>query len=120
MGNRRFETLTFDEIFEPVNNFFNSVYQETAHSYDRTSVSKDNGQTIITVELPGVPKEDIKVTHTTGIVTINVENEKIKYTRKFKTSVKKKNISMKLDLGVLTVVLKQDNEEAQESIIDFD
>lgn len=120
---------TFDPFF---NRFFLSP-KTTASRLMRTDVKENKDNYVMKVELPEIKKEDIKITLNNGYLNIaavlnNEENEEEEenyifreraygeYSRNYYVGedIQLKDISAKLDNGVLKLIINKPDEEAKE------
>ena len=117
-----------------INPFFDSLFftnKDTDSRMMRTDIIEHDDEYVLNVELPAVEKKDVKVALNDNRLTITVtrnedEEEKGSYLlkeRRYGTysrsyyvgeDVKFKNISAKLDNGVLTLTIKKAKPEEKE------
>ncbi len=76
----RFEPVTdFDSFSDQINNFFNDqpgLTTELSHSYNpKIDISEDEKNIYIDAELPGIEKENVKVTLHENMLTISGEKK---------------------------------------------
>lgn len=63
----------FDDVFDANDNWLNRVWNGTSNLM-RTNVEEKDGKYIMTTELPGFDKNDIKMTLKDGVLSINAEH----------------------------------------------
>lgn len=112
------------ENYDPFFDLFFPVQGENDHNMMKTDVIEKSDSYLLKVNIPGVKKEDVKVSLSDGYLTINAkykkeieENEKYifqerrigEYTRSFYVDkyVTSEDISASINDGVLTLTIKK-------------
>ncbi len=131
--------------FEPDDfDFFRTPFEKTFSSlknHAKTDIIEYDDKTEMVIDLPGVKKENVKVTIEKGTLTISASNESESeqkdsegkyirrervsgsYTRSFNIdeNITKSDIKAKLDNGVLTVTIpKKDKSESGPESVDIE
>ena len=100
--------LIDNENYDPFKDFF-TTFGKVFEDEHRITDVKDNGDVyIVSIELPGYKKGDIKIEINDNSLTVNAEREeKITYKNTFsiKSDVDTKSISANLEYGILTLTL---------------
>ncbi len=91
----------FDMIFDAANPMFSSFYQ---YPY-RYATRKEGDNTIFSVELPGISKEDVNVSYDKGEGTISIIIEKENYEKAWKLPKYNKVLSAEMKNGLLKIVI---------------
>lgn len=126
--------LVFPDNF--VNHFFGDFMKpfDGSYSVPKVDVEEKENEYVLTTDLPGIAKEDIKLTYDNDILTISAHHEEKKddkdeqkhYIRKERTSssfcrqfqvsgIQKENIHANFVNGVLTVELPKETKQQIEA-----
>ena len=123
-------TMLFKDPFfnslDRVFNDFDRVY--TLGSFKQTNITTNEDDYLIQIAVPGLSKEDIKITQKGDILTISYEKEKTdKETFSFTSSFKKtytlpedvdeKNITGNVDKGILEIKVPKNKKKTLERLI---
>ena len=119
-------TLFKDPFFDVFDKVFETSYVGGS-SVPQVNISKNENDYKILMSVPGLTKEDIKITTKDGVLTISFETqektEKTLFVSSFKKSytlpddVKEKDIIGKVENGVLELVLPKDKKKSLERLI---
>lgn len=134
-----FPIVTHDDLVFPhhfVNHFFDDFMKPFDGSYSVPKVDVEDKETeyVLTTDLPGMAKEDIRLTYDNDILTISAHHEETKdekdekknYIRKERTSntfcrqfqvggIQKDHIQAAFSNGVLTVTLPKETAKQIEA-----
>jgi len=118
-------TLFKDPLFDVFDKVFETSY--IGSSVPQTSISKNETEYKLLMSVPGLTKEDIKITIKDGTITISFEKqekvEKTYFVNNFKKSytlpedVKEKDIEGKVENGVLELKLPIDKKKTIERLV---
>jgi len=113
-----------------IEDFFETDVMPSRSVYPLVDIVEKNNETIVIAELPGVKKEDIKITFENNLLTISGERKpyeipedarvilnevrvrKFNRSIEFKNDVDVNNISAEMNNGILSIVLPK-SESAQ-------
>ncbi len=121
-------------MFELVNNMFDDFYKDLRVKGSMpTDIVEDDKEYVLSIDVPGVAKENINISYDDNYLTVNVtakeENEDKKYLRheifSYDTSrsyylenIDENTIKAKLDGGVLTITAsKVEPEKPEKKVI---
>jgi HSP20 family protein len=120
-------TLFKDPIFSALDKVFDDTYLKTERnfgSFNNTNITKSDSEYVIELAVPGLSKEDIKITLKEGIINISYEKEKnddqFTFTSSFKKSyglpedVDEKNVSGSVENGVIKLILPKIKKKSVE------
>ena len=135
------EVLDKENKKKNIDNFFNSLFEPFGTSLGSKKFNidleeMDNGYKL-TADMPGVNKDDVKITYSDDILTIRVDAEdkkeekdknyihKERYYQSMKRSIEmpdidKSTLKAKLDNGVLTLEAKKDTKKSEEKTIEVE
>lgn len=131
---RKFIIETFDKTFEKIEtfdmaDFLNSFKKDTAASKVNTIRHKDNKSYTLVVEVPGIPKSDLKVTLSKGVLKI-VGNSNVKISNDiiYENSIDvtltideaDKIINSKLENGILLITVESAKNNSDSININID
>lgn len=119
-------TLFKDPFFQGFESMFeNQRFLKTPE----TNISKTETEYIVQISIPGLTKEDLKITTKEGVLRIAYEpeekNEKQHFTNSFVKNynipddVKDKDIEGKVENGILTLTLPIDKKKTLERLINL-
>jgi HSP20 family protein len=118
-------TLFKDPFFDAFDKVFEASY--VGGSTPQVSISKNETEYKLLMSVPGLTKEDIKITIKDGNITISFEkeekNERNHFISTFKKSyslpedVKEKDIEGKIENGILELILPIDKKKSLERLI---
>lgn len=116
-------TLFKDPFFQGFESAFESKFIKTPE----TNISKDEKAYTLSISVPGLTKEDLKITTKEGVLRIAYEKSEGDVTRHFIGSfvksynipddVQEKNIEGSVENGVLTLSLPIDKKKSLERLI---
>ena len=130
---RRGEIEDIDPFFRE---FFDldPYYENKSHNLMKTDIKENNDSYDLAIDLPGIKKEDVKMSYDNGYLTVNVTHEENKdekgkdnyikkerfygnYSRSyyFGDDVDKNSISAKLENGTLEVSVKKAKAQPDET-----
>lgn len=119
-------TLFKDPFFDVFDKVFETSYVGGA-SVPQINISKNENDYKILMSVPGLTKEDIKITTKDNVLTISFEKqektEKTQFVSSFKRSyslpddVKEKDIIGKVENGILELTLPKDKKKSLERLI---
>jgi HSP20 family protein len=122
-NNKAMITLFKDPFFHG----FDSVFDSKLLKTPETKVVKDETGYVISISVPGLTKEDLKISTKEGILKISFEKAEDDDSRNFVSSftksynipddVQEKNIEGKVENGVLTISLPIDKRKSIERLI---
>lgn len=112
---------------DPFFHGFDSVFDSKLLKTPETKVAKDETGYVISISVPGLTKEDLKISTKEGILKISFEKDEDDGSRNFVNSftksynipedVQEKNIEGKVENGVLTISLPIDKRKSIERLI---
>ena len=118
-------TLFKDPFFDVFDKVFETSY--VGGSTPQVSISKNETEYKLLMSIPGLTKEDIKITTKDGTISISFEKqentEKTYFVNNFKKSytlpddVKEKDIEGKVENGVLELKLPIDKKKSVERLV---
>ena len=118
-------TLFKDPLFDVFDKVFETSYVGT--SVPQVNISKSENDYKILMSVPGLTKEDIKITTKDNVLTISFEKEektdKTRFVSSFRKSytlpddVKEKDIVGKVENGILELILPKDKKKSLERLI---
>lgn len=118
-------TLFKDPLFDVFDKVFETSYVGT--SVPQVNISKSENDYKILMSVPGLTKEDIKITTKDSVLTISFETqektEKTQFVSSFRKSytlpddVKEKDIVGKVENGILELILPKDKKKSLERLI---
>lgn len=118
-------TLFKDPLFDVFDKVFETSYVGT--SVPQVNISKTESDYKILMSVPGLTKEDIKITTKDSVLTISFETEektdKTRFVSGFRKSyilpddVKEKDIVGKVENGILELILPKDKKKNLERLI---
>lgn len=116
-------TLFKDPFFQGFDNMFESKFVKLPE----TNISKDEKGYVVSISVPGLTKEDLKISTKEGVLKIVYEKNEGDVGRHFIGSfvksynipddVQEKNIEGKVENGVLTLSLPIDKKKSLERLI---
>ena len=116
-------TLFKDPIFQP----FDSVFESKLMRTPETKIRKDESGYLVNLSVPGLTKDDLKISIKEGILKISYEKQESDENHFFVGSfvksysipddVKEKDIEGKVENGVLTLTLPIDKKKSLERLI---
>ena len=119
-------TLFKDPFFDVFDKVFETSYVGGV-SAPQVNISKNENDYKILMSVPGLTKEDIKITTKDNVLTISFEKEekteKTQFVSNFKKSyslpddVKEKDIVGKVENGILELTLPKDKKKSLERLI---
>lgn len=114
----------YNDLFDHMGDWLDKLYSHAFRNILQSDVAEDEHEYTVKIDVPGMSKDDIHLSHTDGILTISAHRSTFKddsdkkknllrqersegsVSRSFSLpNVDKKGISAKLDGGVLTVTL---------------
>ena len=118
-------TLFKDPLFDVFDKVFETSYVGT--SVPQVNISKTESDYKVLMSVPGLTKEDIKITTKDNVLTISFETEektdKTRFVSGFRKSyilpddVKEKDIVGKVENGILELILPKDKKKTLERLI---
>lgn len=118
-------TLFKDPLFDVFDKVFETSYVGT--SVPQVNISKTENDYKVLMSIPGLTKEDIKITTKDSVLTISFETEektdKTRFVSSFRKSytlpddVKEKDIVGKVENGILELILPKDKKKSLERLI---
>jgi len=118
-------TLFKDPLFDVFDKVFETSYVGT--SVPQVNISKTESDYKVLMSVPGLTKEDIKITTKDNVLTISFETEektdKTRFVSGFRKSyilpddVKEKDIIGKVENGILELILPKDKKKTLERLI---
>jgi len=118
-------TLFKDPFFDVFDKVFETSYVGT--SVPQINISKTENDYKVLMSVPGLTKEDIKITTKDNVLTISFEtqekNGKTQFVSSFRKSytlpddVKEKDIIGKVENGILELTLPKDKKKSLERLI---
>ncbi len=118
-------TLFKDPLFDVFDKVFETSYVGT--SVPQVNISKTENDYKVLMSVPGLTKEDIKITTKDNVLTISFETQektdKTQFVNGFKKSyvlpddVKEKDIVGKVENGILELILPKDKKKSLERLI---
>lgn len=118
-------TLFKDPLFDVFDKVFETSYVGT--SVPQVNISKTENDYKVLMSIPGLTKEDIKITTKDSVLTISFETEektdKTRFVSSFRKSytlpddVKEKDIVGKVENGILELTLPKDKKKSLERLI---
>jgi len=118
-------TLFKDPLFDVFDKVFETSYVGT--SIPQINISKTENDYKVLMSVPGLTKEDIKITTKDSVLTISFETEektdKTQFVSSFRKSyilpddVKEKDIVGKVENGILELILPKDKKKSLERLI---
>ena len=118
-------TLFKDPLFDVFDKVFETSYVGT--SVPQVNISKTENDYKVLMSIPGLTKEDIKITTKDSVLTISFETEektdKTRFVSGFRKSyilpddVKEKDIVGKVENGILELILPKDKKKSLERSI---
>ena len=116
-------TLFKDPFFEAIDRAFDS----NRHYGTQTNIRKNESEYKLLLSVPGLTKDDLKISTKEGIITISFEkgekDERVHFVNNFIKSynipddVKEKDIVGKVENGILELVLPIDKKKSLERLI---
>ena len=125
-------------LFDEMNDFMNSVFGASRFGGEwmKTDIAETDKEIRLTMDLPGVRKEDVRISLENNVLTIsaerNIEYDKetsvilkervsssVKRSFRLPSKITSENIHAKYDNGVLTVVMDKP-EDTKPTNIDID
>jgi len=118
-------TLFKDPLFDVFDKVFETSY--VGASVPQVNISKTENDYKVLMSVPGLTKEDIKITTKDNVLTISFEtqekNGKTQFVSSFRKSytlpddVKEKDIIGKVENGILELTLPKDKKKSLERLI---
>lgn len=117
-------TLFKDPLFDTLDRVFENKHNYT--SSNRTNITTTDSEYRVQITVPGLTKEDIKLSLKDGIITISHEKtdkESFSFTGSFKRTyeipedVDEKNITGTVENGILEIVLPKSKKRSVEKLI---
>jgi len=118
-------TLFKDPFFSTIDRVFDNAYNQTS-SYKQTNITKNDEDWTIKIAVPGLTKDDIKISLKESILTINYEKPKDDYSPfvnsfnrvyEVPSDVDEKNITGTVENGILEIILPKSKKKSSERLI---
>ena len=112
---------------DPFFNGFDNMFEARFIKLPETNISKDEKGYVVSISVPGLTKDDLKISTKEGVLKIIYEKNEGDTERHFIGSfvksynipddVNEKNIEGKVENGVLTITLPRDKKKSLERMI---
>ena len=127
----------YDDFYNLVDDFFSTPFRSLAHDKFKIDVKEEENRYIIEADVPGVKKEEVKLSYQDDVLTISIDrqeqtesdNEGYLHRERRVCSMKRalnltgldpKNIKAKLEDGVLTVTAEKVKVEEHSYVIEVE
>lgn len=122
-------TLFKDPFFNTLDKVFDEAYlkaDKRINSYRQTNVTTSDTDYRVHISVPGLSKDDVKITLKDSILTISYEktdNDSFTFTNSFKKTyelpddVDEKNITGSVENGVVEIVIPKSKKKSIERLI---
>jgi HSP20 family protein len=118
-----------DPFFSDMLDLFYETPSFIERSFKRTNIVTNEADYRVQIAVPGISKEDIKISINDSILNITYENEKEDANSYFTTSFKKsytlpddsddENINCKVENGILEIIIPRTKKKINERIIEI-
>lgn len=122
-------TLFKDPFFNTLDKVFDEAYlkaDKRINTYRQTNVTTSDTDYRVHISVPGLSKDDVKITLKDGILTVTYEktdNESFTFTNSFKKTYElpddadEKNITGSVENGVVEIIIPKSKKKSIERLI---